>query len=100
MVGIKQRNDVGILFWDSKEDDDSRTEIGSMLKTPKFPVWLVIMGKLNIAILFHTNIDLINNWRLEQNFSLNFYTGLKKQECECIIDICKFISILKFKLVV
>lgn len=96
MIGIKQRNDIGILYWDSKEEDNARTEIGSMLKTPKFPIWLVLMGKLNIAILFNTNIDLINNWRLEQNFSLNFYTGLKKQEFESIINICKNLVYLKF----
>lgn len=90
MVGIKKRSDIGILYWDSKEEDDQRTEVESMLKTPKFPIWLVLMGKLNAAIIFNTNIDLINNWRLEQNFSLHFYTGLKKQEFESIIFICRF----------
>lgn len=80
MHGIKDRNNIGLLYWDSKESDDKRTEVGSMLKTPKYPVWLAIMGKNLIAILFNTNIDLINNWRFEQYFSLYFYSGLKKQE--------------------
>ncbi|RNA13417.1 hypothetical protein BpHYR1_030217 [Brachionus plicatilis] len=62
LVGIKKRSDIGILYWDSKEEDDQRTEVESMLKTPKFPIWLVLMGKLNAAIIFNTNIDLINNW--------------------------------------
>ena len=88
--GLKKRNDVGLLYWDPKEEDDKRTEVGSMLKTPKLPIWLVLMGKNQIAILFNTNIDLMNNWRLEQNFSLHFYSGLKKQEYECKIDICRF----------
>ncbi|CAF0710078.1 unnamed protein product [Brachionus calyciflorus] len=87
LIGIKNRNDVGILYWDPKEDDDKRTEVGSMLKTPKYPIWLVLMGKNQLAILFNTNIDLMNNWRLEQNFNLHFYSGLKKQEFECVIDV-------------
>jgi hypothetical protein len=51
-----------------------------MLKTPRYPIWLLIMGKNLLAILFHTNLELINNWRFEIAFTLNFYSPLKKQE--------------------
>lgn len=84
--GIKNRSDVGLLYWNASEEDNKRTEVGSMLKTPRYPVWLSIMGK-NIAVLFNTKIDLINNWRFELAFSLHFYTGLKKQENEVKIQI-------------
>jgi hypothetical protein len=57
-------------------------KVGSMLKTPKYPIWLTLMGKNHIAILFNTNTDLINDWRLEKSFSLHFYSGLLKQEHE------------------
>ena len=86
-VGINARSNVGILYWDSTEDSKKRTEIGSMLKTPKYPVWLAIMGKNLVAVLFNTNMDLINDWRFEQTFTLYFYAGIKKQEKEYKINI-------------
>lgn len=75
------------MYWDSTEDSKKRTEIGSMLKTPKYPVWLAIMGKNLVAVLFNTNMDLINDWRFEQTFTLYFYAGIKKQEKEYKINI-------------
>ena len=47
------------------------------------------MSKNMIAIVFNTNIDLINDWRFERKFSLHFYGGLKKQENEYKIEIGK-----------
>ena len=58
-----------------------------MLKTPKYPVWLGIMGKNLVAVLFNTNMDLINDWRFEQTFMLYFYAGIKKQDKEYKINI-------------
>jgi len=112
IVGTKNRNDVGILFWDPKEENNARTEViktyleiyrvfffnffgykkvGSMLKTPKYPIWLAIMGKNQLAILFNTNIDLMNNWRLEQIFTLHFYSALRKQETQITLTIGNYI---------
>lgn len=87
LIGIKNRSEIGLLYWDSKENDDSRTEVGSMLKTPRYPIWLLLMGKNMIAIMFHTNMELINNWRFEITFTLNYYTALKKQVEPYEIDI-------------
>jgi hypothetical protein len=87
LVGLKGRSDIGILYWNSKEDDSKRTEVGSMLKTPRYPIWLCVFGKNSVAILFSTSIDLTNNWRLEQFFNLYFYSGLKKQDKEHKIEI-------------
>ncbi|XP_071085785.1 inactive ubiquitin carboxyl-terminal hydrolase MINDY-4B-like [Haliotis cracherodii] len=77
--GSKQRSEVGFLFWDKGEADDERTEVGSMLKTPKFPVWLT---KVNgqFGLLFSTNVDLVSDWRAEHRFALHYYTGLVTQE--------------------
>ena len=58
-----------------------------MLKTPRYPIWLLLMGKNMIAIMFHTNMELINNWRFEITFTLNYYTALKKQVEPYEIDI-------------
>lgn len=57
------------------------------LKTPKFPVWIAIMRKNLLTILFNTNLDLINDWRFEQTFTLHFYAGVKKQEKEFRIHV-------------
>lgn len=86
-VGIQNRSEIGILYWDSTENEKKRTEVGSMLKTPKFPIWLAILGKNMLTILFNTNLDLINDWRFEQTFQLYFYAGVKKQEKEFKINI-------------
>jgi hypothetical protein len=51
-----------------------------MLKTPRYPIWLLIMGKNLLAVMFHNSLELINNWRFEIAFTLNFYSPLKKQE--------------------
>ncbi len=93
---MKNRSDIGILYWNASEDNNKRTEVGSMLKTPRYPVWLCIMGK-NICVLFNTKIDLINNWRFELSFSLHVYTGLKKQDNEVKIQIGKLKFLGKFK---
>lgn len=87
LIGIKHRSDVGMLYWNPKETFGQRTEVGSMLKTPKFPVWLAIMGRNTIVVLFNTNINLINDWRLEQNFTLHLFTGLKSQDTDLKLDI-------------
>lgn len=52
------------------------------------------MGKNHIAVLFNTNIDLINDWRFEKSFSLHFYSGLLKQEHERKIFIGKLKTII------
>jgi hypothetical protein len=87
-LGVQRRSEIGLLYWNSSKEDLQRNEIGSMLKTPKYPIWLcVFAAKGSLAIIFNTNMDLTNNWRLEQFFSLYFYSGLKKQEKEYKIEI-------------
>jgi hypothetical protein len=99
------------LYWDRNEADESRTvvcceiesskhsrvledvvlvsKVGSMLKTPKYPIWLVVMNNL-ITVLFNTNMGLMNDWRLEKCFTLYFYSGLHKQESIQKLTIGKF----------
>jgi len=60
-----------------------------MLKVPKFPIWLSIMGKNQLALLFHTNLSLLSDWRYERNFSLHFYSPILKQETEHRLNIGK-----------
>jgi hypothetical protein len=86
--GVKGRCSVGFLYW-SKYDDDSfwhKQEMGSMLRTPKVPVWLICLNR-RYAIMFSTNVNLLNNWIYENYFQLHIYTGLRKQEEPCILSI-------------
>ncbi|CAH1781891.1 unnamed protein product, partial [Owenia fusiformis] len=40
MVGILERSEIGFLYWHKDEANDNRTQVGSMLKTPRCPVWI------------------------------------------------------------
>ncbi|KAI3383666.1 hypothetical protein SNEBB_009253 [Seison nebaliae] len=51
-------------------------EVGSMLKTPMYPIWVTLIDNYNFGILFSTNGELLRNWRLEHRFQLNYYNGL------------------------
>nr|XP_022344133.1 inactive ubiquitin carboxyl-terminal hydrolase MINDY-4B-like isoform X3 [Crassostrea virginica] len=73
--GIQERSEIGFLFWDKGENDDNRTEVGSMLKTPKKPLWLSLVNG-QPGLLFSTNLDLVSDWRVETRFILHYYTGL------------------------
>lgn len=77
-----------MLYW-SKYDEDAhwhKQELGSMLRTPKVPVWLMYLNR-RFALVFCTNVNLLNNWIYENYFQLHIYSGLKKQEQPCIISI-------------
>lgn len=58
-----------------------------MLKVPKFPIWLTVMGTNQLALIFNTNLSLISDWRFERNFDLNFYSAILKQDSEHKINI-------------
>ncbi|KAL8565580.1 hypothetical protein ACOMHN_024088 [Nucella lapillus] len=49
-----------------------------MLKTPKKPIWLTNVNHM-WGLLFSTNLDLVSDWRIENRFSLFYYTGLVSQ---------------------
>ncbi|CAF0762571.1 unnamed protein product [Adineta steineri] len=86
--GVKDRCSVGFIYWSKHEDDGfyHKQETGSMLRTPKVPVWLVCLNR-RYGIMFSTNINLLNNWIYENYFQLHIYTGLKKQEEPCLLSI-------------
>ncbi|KAK7482891.1 hypothetical protein BaRGS_00025924 [Batillaria attramentaria] len=78
LKGVKERSNIGYLFWDKGEDPDTRTEVGSMLKTPKTPIWVTKVNHM-YGLLFSTNLDLVSDWRIECRFTLSYYTGLVSQ---------------------
>ncbi|NXC41541.1 MIY4B hydrolase, partial [Penelope pileata] len=49
-------------------------QVGSMLRTPRFPVWLCSIRGTH-SVLFGTERRLLSDWRLEHAFRLHFYNG-------------------------
>ncbi|XP_021115007.1 inactive ubiquitin carboxyl-terminal hydrolase MINDY-4B [Heterocephalus glaber] len=77
--GILTRSDVGYLQWGQDNSGDDRfSQVGSMLKTPKFPIWLCNING-NYSILFCTNRELLSDWKMEHLFDLYFYSGQPSQ---------------------
>ncbi|KAB0396598.1 hypothetical protein E2I00_012745, partial [Balaenoptera physalus] len=48
--------------------------VGSMLRTPKLPIWLCNING-NYSVLFSTNRQLLSDWKVERLFDLYFYSG-------------------------
>ncbi|EDO38391.1 predicted protein [Nematostella vectensis] len=72
--GIKERSEIGFLtLWEHIDSKD--VEVGSKLKTPKFPVWVVDSTGGRYGVVFCLNKDLVNDWRLERRFELYYYNG-------------------------
>lgn len=53
-------------------------QVGSMLKTPKLPIWLCSING-NYSVLFCTNKQLLSDWKMERLFDLYFYSGQPSQ---------------------
>ncbi|XP_025079028.1 inactive ubiquitin carboxyl-terminal hydrolase MINDY-4B-like isoform X2 [Pomacea canaliculata] len=86
LKGVQERSHIGFMFWDKGEEPDRRTEVGSMLKTPKTPIWVTKVNQM-YGLLFSTNLDLVNDWRIENWFTLSYYTGLVSQPRTAILNI-------------
>ncbi|VTJ73704.1 Hypothetical predicted protein, partial [Marmota monax] len=52
--------------------------VGSMLKTPRFPIWLCNING-NCSVLFCTNRQLLSDWKMERVFDLYLYSGQRSQ---------------------
>ncbi|KAM7331230.1 hypothetical protein ACRRTK_010419 [Alexandromys fortis] len=78
--GVLARSDVGYLQWGKDASEGDRLlQVGSMLKTPTFPIWLCNLSG-NYSILFCTNRQLLSDWKMERVFDLHFYSGQPSQK--------------------
>ncbi|XP_037380539.1 inactive ubiquitin carboxyl-terminal hydrolase MINDY-4B [Talpa occidentalis] len=78
--GVLTRSEVGYLQWGKDASADDRlSQVGSMLKTPKLPIWLCNING-NYSVLFSTNRQLLSDWKMEHLFDLFFYSGKPSQE--------------------
>uniref|UniRef100_A0A1B8Y9X7 Ubiquitin carboxyl-terminal hydrolase MINDY n=1 Tax=Xenopus tropicalis TaxID=8364 RepID=A0A1B8Y9X7_XENTR len=55
--------------------------VGSYLKTPRFPIW-VICSESHFSVLFCVRRELMSDWKMERRFDLYYYDGLANQQDE------------------
>ncbi|XP_039711049.1 inactive ubiquitin carboxyl-terminal hydrolase MINDY-4B [Pteropus medius] len=78
--GVLTRSDIGYLQWSKNTSEDDRlSQVGSMLKTPKLPIWLCNING-NYSVLFSTNRQLLSDWKMEHLFDLHFYSGQSSEK--------------------
>ncbi|XP_072581455.1 inactive ubiquitin carboxyl-terminal hydrolase MINDY-4B [Vulpes vulpes] len=78
--GVLTRSDVGYLQWGKDASEDDRlAQVGSMLRTPKLPIWLCNING-NPSVLFSTNRQLLSDWQAERRFDLYLYRGRPPQQ--------------------
>ncbi|XP_077987794.1 inactive ubiquitin carboxyl-terminal hydrolase MINDY-4B-like isoform X2 [Glandiceps talaboti] len=74
--GVKERSNIGFLFWDKEEEDRKRTKVDTVLRTPRFPIWITHINNKLTGVMFSPSLDLMSDWRREHRFTLYYYTGL------------------------
>ncbi|XP_067362352.1 inactive ubiquitin carboxyl-terminal hydrolase MINDY-4B isoform X1 [Channa argus] len=80
LQGVLSRSDVGYLHWSQEQmERDTLPQVGSMLKTPRFPIWLCCINR-SYSILFSMKRSLLSDWRKEQLFHLYYYNGQSSQK--------------------
>ncbi|ELK00561.1 hypothetical protein PAL_GLEAN10016356 [Pteropus alecto] len=78
--GVLTRSDIGYLQWSKNTSEEDRlSQVGSMLKTPKLPIWLCNING-NYSVLFSTNRQLLSDWKMEHLFDLHFYSGQSSEK--------------------
>uniref|UniRef100_A0A3B3T0T3 MINDY family member 4B n=1 Tax=Paramormyrops kingsleyae TaxID=1676925 RepID=A0A3B3T0T3_9TELE len=85
--GVLVRSNVGYLNWSWEQGPQTPLpQVGSMLKTPKLPVWVCCING-TYSILFSLNRALLSNWRTEHLFELHFYNGQPSQKRTAVLTI-------------
>nr|XP_046244175.1 inactive ubiquitin carboxyl-terminal hydrolase MINDY-4B isoform X5 [Scatophagus argus] len=80
LQGVLSRSDVGYLHWSREQMERGRLPlVGSMLKTPRFPVWLCCING-SYSVVFSVNRSLLSDWKMEHMFHLYYYNGQKSQQ--------------------
>ncbi|XP_029027078.3 inactive ubiquitin carboxyl-terminal hydrolase MINDY-4B isoform X2 [Betta splendens] len=79
LQGVLCRSDVGYLHWSREQmERDTLPQVGSMLKTPRFPIWVCCING-SCSVLFSLNRMLLSDWKMEHLFYLYYYNGQSSQ---------------------
>lgn len=63
-------------------------KVGSHLKTPKFPIW-VVCSESHFSVLFCPSEDLATDHCKEEEFDLYYYDGLANQQEPIRLTVCE-----------
>ncbi|XP_056132879.1 probable ubiquitin carboxyl-terminal hydrolase MINDY-4 [Lampris incognitus] len=78
LKGIKGHCDIGLL---SLFEHYNICKVGTNLKTPRFPIW-VVCSESHFSVLFSLQRELLTNQHRTQEFDLYYYDGLANQQEE------------------
>ncbi|XP_051966401.1 inactive ubiquitin carboxyl-terminal hydrolase MINDY-4B isoform X2 [Xyrauchen texanus] len=85
--GVLTRSDVGYMLWNREQFDHANLpQVGSMLKTPKLPIWVCNING-TYSVLFSPNRSLLSDWKMEHLFYLYFYNGQPTQSTTTMLTI-------------
>lgn len=62
--GITARSDIGFLMWDKDDSRTMRYNIGSRIKTPAYPLWVIKCNEM-MGVLFNPNKELMRSHNAE-----------------------------------
>ena len=62
--GIHVRSPIGLLIWMRTEEKTTAYKLGSRLKTPIYPIWLIVASEQS-GVLFSDDRDLLRDYRSE-----------------------------------
>ncbi|XP_062408885.1 inactive ubiquitin carboxyl-terminal hydrolase MINDY-4B [Sardina pilchardus] len=85
--GVLARSDVGYLHWSREQVQQGKLPVvGSMLKTPKLPIWVCSIND-TYSIIFSPHRSLLSDWKMEHLFHLYFYNGQSAQTNTAVLTI-------------
>uniref|UniRef100_A0A9J8BT78 Ubiquitin carboxyl-terminal hydrolase MINDY n=1 Tax=Cyprinus carpio carpio TaxID=630221 RepID=A0A9J8BT78_CYPCA len=85
LKGIKAHCNIGLL---SLFEHYNICKVGSHLKTPKFPIW-VVCSESHFSVLFCPSEDLATDHCREEEFDLYYYDGLANQQEPIRLTVCE-----------
>jgi len=77
LVTSKKLDLISVLF---------ELQVGSMLKTPSLPIWLIQVNG-TYGLLFCTTRDLVTDWKTERYFCLHYFNGHFTQQNETLLTL-------------
>uniref|UniRef100_A0A0P5ZSP1 Ubiquitin carboxyl-terminal hydrolase MINDY n=1 Tax=Daphnia magna TaxID=35525 RepID=A0A0P5ZSP1_9CRUS len=84
--GIQARSPIGLLLWMRTEEKTAAYKLGSRLKTPVYPIWLIIASEQS-GVLFSDDRDLLRDYRSEIRFELHYHTSSHNQLTPAVLVI-------------
>ncbi|XP_016084802.1 protein FAM188B isoform X1 [Sinocyclocheilus grahami] len=85
LKGIQAHCNIGLL---SLFEHYNICKVGSHLKTPKFPIW-VVCSESHFSVLFCPSEDLATDHCREEEFDLYYYDGLANQQEPIRLTVCE-----------